>query len=92
MGGWIIIAGCRSSGLRPTPSEGTGCEWANGVTRNTSNAQKNAAMPSSTAVAYGAISRARPRRMRRIALDQTVSSSTHRSNDPSCDAQIAEAR
>ena len=45
------MLGCRSSGLRPAPSGGTGLLTANGDSRKTSIAAKNAARPSSTAVA-----------------------------------------
>ena len=45
------MLGWRSSGLRPTPSAGTGSDCANGVSRNTSMDAKKAPKPSSTAVA-----------------------------------------
>jgi hypothetical protein len=45
------MAGWRSSGLSPAPSTGVGVSCPNGVSRNTSRPQKNAAIPSSTAVA-----------------------------------------
>ena len=52
------MLGCRSSGLRPTPSTGTGpIVSVNGDSKNTSSEAKNAPSPSSTAVAYGATSR-----------------------------------
>src|SRR5215217_3786097 len=92
IGGWIIMLGWRSNGLRPLPSGGTGDSVLNGDSMNTSSATKNVAKPHSTAVAYGASSRRRPRVMNRIALDHTDSSVAHSSSDPSCDDQIAVAR
>ena len=86
------MLGWRSSGLRPTPSLGAGEAWPNGVSRNTSSAAKNAPKPSSTAVAYGAISRRRRRVRKRIKLDQRLRSSSHSSSEPSCEDQTAVAR
>ena len=51
------MLGWRSSGLRPLPSAGATAFRPNGVSRKTSSAAKNAAKPSSTAVAYGATRR-----------------------------------
>jgi hypothetical protein len=87
------MLGCRSSGLRPTPSAGTGpIVWSNGDSRNTSSAAKNAPSPSSTAVAYGAISRSRRRVKYRIRLDHSARSVSHSSSEPSCDDHTAVAR
>ena len=78
IGGWNIMAGWRSSGLRPAPSIGAGFSCPNGVSRNTIRPTKNAAIPSSTAVAYGATSRARRRLRNRTALDHPLSRNTHK--------------
>jgi hypothetical protein len=51
IGGWIIMLGWRRSGLRPTPSAGTGLAWANGVSNRTMSETKKAARPIRTAVA-----------------------------------------
>ena len=45
------MLGWRSSGLRPTPSAGTGLASANGLSRNTSRPLKKTPKPISTAVA-----------------------------------------
>ena len=50
---------------------------------------KNAAKPSSTAVAYGAISRTRRRVRNRIRLDHSDSRNTHSSSEPSCEDHAA---
>ena len=55
-------------------------------------AAKKAASPSSTAVAYGAISRRRRRVTNRIRLDHSDSSSSHSNSEPSCDDHTAVAR
>jgi hypothetical protein len=86
------MLGCRSSGLRPMPSLGAGEASWNGDSRNTSSAAKNVAKPSSTAVAYGAISRSRRRVRKRIKLDQRLRSSSHSSSEPSCEDHTAVAR
>ena len=52
---------------------------------------KNAAKPSSTAVAYGAISRTRLRVTNRIRLDHIDSRNTHSSSDPSWEDHAAVA-
>ena len=57
IGGWIIIAGLRRSGLRPLPSAGTFASVWNGEAKKIMSARKNAARKASTAVAHGAISR-----------------------------------
>ena len=93
IGGWIIMLGCRSSGLRPTPSAGSGpIVRSNGDSRKISIAAKKAPSPSSTAVAYGATSRSRRRVTNRIRLDHSESSSSHSSSEPSCDDHTAVAR
>ena len=86
------MLGWRRSGFRPTPSAGAGETCVNGVSRNTSTAAKNAPKPSSTAVAYGAISRSRRRVRKRIRLDQRLRSSSQSSSEPSCEDQTAVAR
>jgi hypothetical protein len=87
------MLGCRSSGFRPTPSAGSGpIVWSNGDSKKTSSAAKNAPSPSSTAVAYGAISRSRRRVTKRIRLDHSASSVSHSSSEPSCEDQTAVAR
>jgi len=56
---------------------------------NTISEVKKAAKASSTAVAYGAISRTRLRVRNRIRLDHSESRSTHRSSEPSCEDHAA---
>jgi hypothetical protein len=53
IGGWIIMLGCWSSGLRPMPSAGAGSSVANGLTppANSISPVKKAATPAITAVA-----------------------------------------
>ena len=62
---------------------------ANGLAQNTVSVEKNAAKPSSTAVAYGAISRSRRRVRNRTRLDQIDSRHTHSSSEPSCEDHAA---
>ncbi len=85
IGGWIIMLGCSSSGSRPAPSVGGLRVVANGLAQNTVSIEKNEANPSSTAVAYGAISLTRPRVKNNTRLDHSDSSHTHSSSDPSWD-------
>jgi hypothetical protein len=92
IGGWIIMLGCRSRGLSPAPSAGTGALRANGSARKAATPVKNAASPSRTAVAYGATSRTRRRVRNRIRLDHSDSSHTHSRSDPSWDDHSAAAR
>ena len=86
------MLGCRSSGLRPTPSIGATATRSNGGALNSSSAAKNVPSPSSTAVAYGATSRRRPRSRNRQSALQTESSQNHSSSEPSCEDQAAAAR
>src|SRR5690242_20318940 len=91
IGGWIIMLGCRSSGSRPEPSGG-GIELvANGLAKNTVIAVKKAPKASSTAVAYGAISRTRRRVRNSTRLDHSDSSHTHSNSEPSCEDHAAAA-
>ena len=83
------MLGCRSRGSRPAPSAGGVAVVVNGFAKNTASDVKNAPKPSSTAVAYGAISRARRRVRYRIRLDHSDSRNTHSSSDPSCDDHAA---
>jgi hypothetical protein len=57
----------------------------NGFAKNAASEVKNAPKPSSTAVAYGAISLTRLRVRNSTRLDQRDNSHTHRSSDPSCE-------
>ena len=85
MGGWIIIAGWRSSGFRPRPSGGTiaALTLSNGLSQPTIRTRKKAATTPSTAVAQGVISRSELRVRNRTALENSDSSRTHSSSDPS---------
>ena len=74
------------------PSAGATASTSNGVAAKTSSAAKNAAKPSSTAVAYGATSRRRRRVRNSTRLDQSDSSQTHSSSEPSCEDHAAAAR
>ena len=85
IGGWIIMLGCSNSGSRPAPSGGGFAVVVNGLAKNTASEVKNAANPSSTAVAYGAISLTRLRVRNRTRLDHSDSSHTHSSSEPSCE-------
>src|SRR5215210_5950740 len=89
IGGWIIMLGCRSSGLSPEPSSGAIGSTSNGDSKKTSSEQKNAPKPSSTAVAHGATSRRRRRVRKSTRLDQIDSMKTHRRSEPSCEDQGA---
>ncbi len=91
IGGWNIIAGWRSSGLRPVPSCGTCASVSNGFAQNSVSIRKNAPNVISTAVATGATSRTRRRVSASAALDQIDSSHTHSSSDPSCEDHAAVA-
>src|ERR1044072_2724633 len=91
IGGWNIIAGWRSSGLRPVPSGGAAASVLNGLSKNSVSIRKNEAKPSRTAVATGAISRTRRRVSASTRLDQTDRSHTHSSSAPSCEDQAAVA-
>jgi hypothetical protein len=51
IGGWIIMLGWRSRGLRPVPSAGAVATVSNGVAAKTSSDVKKAPKPSRTAVA-----------------------------------------
>src|SRR6476646_8695138 len=90
IGGWIIIDGCRSSGLSPLPSAGA-TPTSNGDTANTSSAAKNVAKPASTAVATGVTSRIRFLVRNSTAVDHSASSHTQSSSDPSCEDHTAAA-
>ena len=83
------MLGCRSSGSSPAPSAGGLAVVANGLAKNMASEVKKAANPSRTAVAYGAISRTRCRVSRRIRLDHSDKSHTHRSSEPSWEDQGA---
>src|SRR5436190_21222673 len=91
IGGWIIMLGCRRRGSSPAPSAGGVAVVANGLAKKTVSMMKKAPKVSSTAVAYGAISRARRRDRNRTRLDHTESRNTHSSNDPSCEDHAAAA-
>ena len=86
------MLGWRSSGLSPEPSAGAAASVVNGDSRNTSRPQKKAPKPSSTAVAYGAISRSLRRVRNRIALLHSASSITQSSSEPSCEDHTAVSR
>src|SRR4051794_36189404 len=92
IGGWIIMLGWRSSAFSPMPSCGGFGSSVNGLAANTSSPPKNAPKPSSTAVAYGATSRSCRRVRKSTRLDQSDSSQSHRSSDPSCDDHAAATR
>jgi hypothetical protein len=77
--------------LRPVPSTGATASVVNGLSRKTSRNRKKVAKPSSTAVAYGAISRTMRRDRWSTRLDHSDSSQTHSSSDPSCEDQTAVA-
>ncbi len=85
------MLGWRSSGLRPLPSATSIAGAANGVSRNTSSAAKNAAKPSRTAVAYGAIRRSRLRVRNSTRLDHIDNSHSHSISEPSCEDHAAAA-
>ena len=89
MGGWIIIAGWRSSGFRPAPSAGGLASVANGFSQPTISSRKKPATTPSTAVAQGAISRSERRVRNSTALENIDSSSAHSSSEPSCVAHMA---
>ena len=89
IGGWIIIVGWSSRGSSPAPSAGGFALVVNGLAQNAASEVKNAAKPSSTAVAYGVISRARLRTRNRIRLDHSDSRNTHSSSEPSCEDHAA---
>src|SRR3954453_6176714 len=92
IGGGVIMLGGGSSGVNPMPPCGGFGSSVNGLAANTSSPPKNAPKPSSTAVAYGAMSRRR-RRVRKITrLHHTDSSHSHRSSDPSCEDHDAATR
>ncbi len=83
MGGWIAIAGCRSSGVSPTPSAGAGSSRANGLASNSIRPTKKAPSPISTAVAQGAISRYLLRVANRTAEEVSDSTQAHSRSEPS---------
>ena len=85
------MLGWRSSGLRPCPSTGGAASSANGVSLKTSSAAKNAAKPSSTAVAHGATMRSARRVRNSTRLDHSDSSQSHSSSEPSCEDHAAAA-
>src|SRR4051794_7549205 len=89
IGGWIIIDGWRSSGLRPVPSAGATALVTNGDAANTSSPAKNEPKPASTAVATGVTSCIRLRVKNSTRLDHSASSQTHSSSEPSCEDQTA---
>ncbi len=82
---------CSSSGSRPAPCAGGWALVVNGLASNgnTISEVKNAANPSSTAVAYGAISRTRLRVRNSARLDHSESRNTHSSSEPSCEDHAA---
>jgi len=82
IGGWNIMLGCWSSGSSPAPFTGATRTVSNGLAANAASARKKPPRPSSTAVAYGAISRRRRRVRNRTALDQNDDSITQSSSDP----------
>ena len=83
MGGWIAIAGWRSSGSRPTPSGGTGLSRANGLASISISPVKKTPRPIRTAVAQGAISRCLLRVANSTADDVSESTHAQRSSEPS---------
>jgi hypothetical protein len=83
IGGWIIIAGWRSSGLRPTPSAGGDASVSNGFSQPTISSRKNAAIDPSTAVAQGAMSRSERRVRNSTAVEKSERSVAQRRSDPS---------
>jgi hypothetical protein len=85
------MLGWRRSGLRPVPSCGATASSANGDSLKTRSAEKNAAKPSSTAVAYGTTSRRRLRVRKRTRLDHSASSQSQSSSEPSCEDHAAAA-
>ena len=85
------MLGWRSSGLRPLPSVTSPADSPNGVSRKTSSAAKNAAKPSSTAVAYGATRRNCLRVRNSTRLDHIDSSHSHSISEPSCEDHAAAA-
>ena len=89
MGGWIIIAGWRSSGFRPAPSAGGLASVVNGFSHPTISSRKKAAITPSTAVAQGAMSRSERRVRNSTALEKIDISSAHSSSEPSWVAHIA---
>jgi hypothetical protein len=89
MGGWIIIAGWRSSGLRPTPSGGGDASVPNGFSQPTISSRKNAPTAPSTAVAYGAMSRSERRVRNSTAVEKSDRSVAQSSSEPSCVAHSA---
>ena len=79
------MLGCSSSGSSPDPSAGGVEVVANGLAKNAASEVKNAANPSRTAVAYGAISLTRRRVRNSTRLDHRDISQTHNSSEPSCE-------
>ena len=92
IGGWTIMLGWRRSGSSPTPSAGAGFASWNGLARNAVSPAKKPAKTSSTAVAHAVTSPSRRPVRASTRLDQSDSSQTHRSSEPSCDDQTAVAR
>ena len=79
------MLGCCSSGLRPTPSAGTGLSVAKGSTSgaNSIRPMKKAPMPIITAVAQGTTSRSLFRVANRAALEASESTQAQSSSEPS---------
>ena len=82
------MLGCISSGSRPAPLDGVSAAdvVANGFAANACERREEAApAPSSTAVAYGAISRSRRACRNSTRLDHSDESVTHSSSEPCCE-------
>ena len=90
-GGGTSCSGGAAAGSGPCPPPARAASCSKGCAANTSSPQKNAAKPSSTAVAHGAISRSRRPSEQSTTLDHIESSHTQSSSEPSCEDQAAVA-
>ena len=91
IGGWIIMLGWRSSGLRPVPSAGAGAEHVERDRANTSRPAKNAREAEQHRRRVRRDSRIRRRVRKSTRLDHSDSSQTHSSSEPSCEDHTAAA-
>src|SRR5215207_3375256 len=89
IGGWIIMLGWRSSGLRPAPSGGTEASCWNGFANPTRSIAKNDANTHRTAVAHGVTWRRRRPVSASTRLDHSDSSQIHSSSEPSWEDHAA---
>ena len=86
------MLGWRSSGFSPKPSAGPTGTVLNGEAVSSIRPPKKMAKPSSTAVAYGATSRSRPRRVATQREAPADMRSSQSSSDPSCEDHMEASR